>query len=163
MLLLPCTVSGAVLSLLTNATRDNPSPHLHTALCSPLSTHLPHPGGELYYDQDKAFYAVVHGGKPARASLLQLLSPTVWRAGKRAKESGLVKDSNYKGDGLTLGGKQAARQLVWQLGGGVAHGGPCLAAVVPCRPFAGVDCAPEQRWPPYAALPCPTTVLAQAC
>lgn len=67
------------------------------------------PGGELYYDQDKAFYSAVHGGKPARASLLQLLSPTVWRAGKRAKDSGLVKDSNYKGDGLTLGGERARR------------------------------------------------------
>ncbi|PRW57143.1 hypothetical protein C2E21_3832 [Chlorella sorokiniana] len=73
-------------------------------------------GGELYYDQDKAFYAAVHGGKPARASLLQLLSPTVWRAGKRAKESGLVKESNYKGDGLTLGGL-----LIIKKGGDIAY------------------------------------------
>lgn len=82
------------------------------ATLNPTSQHPPPPpppppGGELYYDQDKAFYAAVHGGKPARASLLQLLSPTVWRAGKRAKDSGLVKDSNYKGDGLTLGGERA--------------------------------------------------------
>lgn len=77
--------------------------------CSRSATPSPLPGGELYYDADKAFYAAVHGGKPARASLLQLLSPAVWRAGKRAKASGLVQDSNLKGDGLTLGGEAAAR------------------------------------------------------
>lgn len=73
---------------------------------SPPTATPPPAGGELYYDEAKAFYACVHGGKPARASMLQLLSPTVWRAGKRAKESGLVKDSNFKGDGLTLGGER---------------------------------------------------------
>lgn len=52
----------------------------------------------------------------AKGSLLDLLKPSVWRNGKRAKASGLVKDSNMTGDGLTLGGL-----LVIKQGGDVSY------------------------------------------
>lgn len=32
-------------------------------------------GGDLYYDEAKAFYAAVHGGSVKRASLLSMLNP----------------------------------------------------------------------------------------
>lgn len=63
-------------------------------------------GGELYFDESKAFYAAVHGGKVKKGSLLALLNPfgQAMKNFKRAKDSKKVKDSNLVGDGLTLGG-----------------------------------------------------------
>jgi len=61
----------------------------------------------------------VHGGKVKKGSLLALLNPVgeAWKNMRRAKASGLVKESNMNGDGLTLGGK---------LAGGRRGGGSCL-------------------------------------
>jgi len=61
-------------------------------------------GGELYFDQTKAFYKALGGGTVQRGSLLWFLNPfsQIWSNGKRAKQT--VKDSNLKGDGLTMGG-----------------------------------------------------------
>ena len=63
-------------------------------------------GGPLFFDEGKAFYKAVHGGTLRKGSLLALLNPfgEAWRNGKRAQASGLVKESNLNGDGLTLGG-----------------------------------------------------------
>lgn len=63
-------------------------------------------GGELYYDEHKAFYAAVHGGTVKKGSVLSLLNPfgRAFENMKRAKSNGKVKDSNFTGDGLTLGG-----------------------------------------------------------
>lgn len=84
-------------------------------------------GGELYYDEGKAFYAAVHGGKVKKGSLLALLNPLgeAWKNMKRAKGSGLVEESNMNGDGLTLGGGR--------------RGGGCQAAGMPAMAWsAGV-------------------------
>lgn len=78
-------------------------------------------GGELYYDEGKAFYAAVHGGKVKKGSLLALLNPLgeAWKNMKRAKGSGLVEESNMNGDGLTLGGL-----MIFKKGGDVAYSYP---------------------------------------
>jgi hypothetical protein len=76
-------------------------------------------GGDLFYDEEKAFNKAVHGGNIRKGSLLALLNP--WgdaaKNVKRAKESGTVKDSNLKGDGLTLGGAQRHAMLAAVLPG----------------------------------------------
>lgn len=63
-------------------------------------------GGELYYDETKAFHAAVHGGKVRRGNVVDLINPfsRAWKNMRRAKEGGNVKESNLVGDGLTLGG-----------------------------------------------------------
>jgi hypothetical protein len=63
-------------------------------------------GGDLYYDKAKIFYKTVHGGSVKKGSLLALVNPfgRAFKNAKRAKASGKVKDSNFVGDGLTLGG-----------------------------------------------------------
>ncbi|PSC72197.1 hypothetical protein C2E20_4380 [Micractinium conductrix] len=75
-------------------------------------------GGDLFYDEAKAFYAAVHGGKVAKGSLVDLVNPfgRAWKNMKRAKSAGTVKDSNLNGDGLTLGGL-----LIFKKGGAVAY------------------------------------------
>lgn len=75
-------------------------------------------GGDLYYDETKAFYKAVHGGSVRKGSLLALVNPlgAAWANMKRAKASGLVKDSNLNGDGLTLGGL-----MIFKKGGEVAY------------------------------------------
>lgn len=64
-------------------------------------------GGEFYFDQTCAFNKAVHGGSIRKGSLAALLNPfgEAWKNAKRAKASGLVKDSNMNGDGLTMGGE----------------------------------------------------------
>ncbi len=63
-------------------------------------------GGDLYFDEAKAFHSAVHGGKVRRGNVLDLLNPfsRAWKNMRRAKEGGSVKESNLVGDGLTLGG-----------------------------------------------------------
>lgn len=75
-------------------------------------------GGELYYDESKAFYAAVHGGQVKKGSLLALLNPfgRAFSNMKRSKKAGQVKDSNLVGDGLTLGGL-----MIFKQGGDVAY------------------------------------------
>lgn len=53
-------------------------------------------GGELYLDEEKAFYATVHGGKVKRGNVLEFLNPfsQAWKNAKRAKAAGIVKESN---------------------------------------------------------------------
>ena len=69
-------------------------------------------GGDLYFDEAKAFYATVHGGAVKKGSLLELANPfgRAWKNMKRAKQAGTVKDSNLVGDGLTMGGVLLLRQ-----------------------------------------------------
>lgn len=69
-------------------------------------------GGDLYFDEAKAFYATVHGGTVKKGSLLELANPfgRAWKNMKRAKQAGNVKDSNLVGDGLTMGGVLLLRQ-----------------------------------------------------
>jgi hypothetical protein len=54
----------------------------------------------------------VHGGSLRKGSLLALLNPfgEALKNGRRAKASGLVKESNLNGDGLTMGGEPASQQ-----------------------------------------------------
>lgn len=75
-------------------------------------------GGELYFDEAKAFHAAVHGGKVRRGNILDLLNPfsRAWRNMRRAKEGGAVKEHNLVGDGLTMGGV-----MVIKKGGAVAY------------------------------------------
>lgn len=77
-----------------------------TTVCSPAAHWHTHRywGGELYFDEAKAFYKAVHGGSLKKGSMLAMLSPGFWRNVSRAKGSKLVKDSNVNGDGMTLGG-----------------------------------------------------------
>ena len=62
--------------------------------------------GDIYFDETKAFYRAVHGGKLKRGSLLSLLNPfsKVHANMRQAKEAGRVTEQNLQGDGLTLGG-----------------------------------------------------------
>jgi hypothetical protein len=62
--------------------------------------------GELYWDESKAFYKAVHGGEVKRGSLLSLLNPwsKAYKNIRDAKSAGRVKEQNFEGDGLTLGG-----------------------------------------------------------
>jgi hypothetical protein len=62
--------------------------------------------GELYFDQTKAFYKAVHGGELKKGSLLSLLNPwsKAYKNIREAKAAGRVKEQNFEGDGLTLGG-----------------------------------------------------------
>ena len=75
-------------------------------------------GGEIYFDEKKAFHAAVHGGKVKRGNVLDLLNPfsRAWKNMKRAKEGGTVKDSNLVGDGLTMGGV-----MIFKAGGDVEY------------------------------------------
>jgi len=59
--------------------------------------------GEIYLDQEKTFFKALHGGQLAKGSILSFLNPfsQVW---KNAKQSKHIKESNFKGDGLTMGG-----------------------------------------------------------
>lgn len=63
-------------------------------------------GGELYYDEEKAFHAAVHGGKVRKGNVVDLLNPfsQAWKNMRRAKASNTVQESNLVGDGLTMGG-----------------------------------------------------------
>ena len=60
--------------------------------------------GPVYKDADKALFAALGDGTVRRASALSLLNPfsRMWAHAKEAKKS--VTDSNFTGDGLTLGG-----------------------------------------------------------
>ena len=75
-------------------------------------------GGELYFDEAKAFHAAVHGGRVRRGNMLDLLNPfsRAWRNMRRAKEGGAVADHNLVGDGLTMGG-----EMVFARGGEVVY------------------------------------------
>jgi peroxiredoxin len=58
--------------------------------------------GPVYLDSDMALYKTVHGGKLRKNSVLNLLNPAVWARGRRASKD--IEDSNFKGEGLILGG-----------------------------------------------------------
>lgn len=58
--------------------------------------------GPVYLDSDMAMFKTVHGGKLRKNSVLNLLNPAVWARGRRASKD--VEDSNFKGEGLILGG-----------------------------------------------------------
>ena len=63
--------------------------------------------GELYLDQEKAFFAAVGGGTVRRGTLLTFLNPfsRVWANAKAAKGV----EGNFEGDGLTYGGLLVVR------------------------------------------------------
>ena len=60
--------------------------------------------GPIYKDEAKALFAALGGGTVRRASALSLFNPfsRMWGHAKEAKK--VVADSNFTGDGLTLGG-----------------------------------------------------------
>lgn len=63
-------------------------------------------GGEIYFDESKAFYAAVHGGTIKKGSMLSMLNPfsKAWKNIREVSKRGLVTDHNMEGDGATLGG-----------------------------------------------------------
>ena len=78
-------------------------------------------GGELYFDEAKAFHAAVHGGKVRKGNVMDLLNPfsQAWKNMRRAKASNTVQDSNLVGDGLTMGGV-----MVFAKGGNLIYAYP---------------------------------------
>jgi hypothetical protein len=71
--------------------------------------------GPIFKDQAKALFAALGDGKVRRASALSLLNPLsrMWAHGREAKK--VVADSNFVGDGLTLGGVMVVKggAVVW--------------------------------------------------
>lgn len=109
-------------------------------------------GGELYYDEGKAFYAAVHGGKVKKGSLLALLNPLgeAWKNMRRAKGSGLVEESNMNGDGLTLGGgwdRAHGGVQGWGMSAaGREHAGAPQQCALPRRQTFRQQRRPLERW-----------------
>jgi len=60
--------------------------------------------GDLYLDNDKAFFAAVGGGKPRAMSLLSLLNPFGEAMKNYGRSKKTISDFNMKGDGLVGGG-----------------------------------------------------------
>ncbi|KAL6780906.1 SELU1 [Auxenochlorella protothecoides x Auxenochlorella symbiontica] len=75
-------------------------------------------GGAVFYDPERTFYAAVHGGSVKIASRLSLLNPfsTGFKNGRAAYKRGVVKDSNFTGNGTVLGGV-----LVFKAGGELVY------------------------------------------
>lgn len=75
-------------------------------------------GGPVYYDPERNFYAAAHNGQVELASSWTLLNPISkgFRNGFAAYRRGVVKESNFKGDGSVLGGV-----LVYKKGGKLVY------------------------------------------